>query len=59
MKIKITEIEANAEELKASQTLASSFSNLLRNAFAVQTYRPSISETEEDEEGEEEQESEE
>lgn len=34
MKIKITEIEANATDLKASQTLGTAFSNALRNAFA-------------------------
>lgn len=34
MKIKITEIEANTEDLKASQTLGTAFSNTLRNAFS-------------------------
>ena len=34
MKIKITEIEANAEDLRGSQTLGTAFSNALRNAFA-------------------------
>ena len=34
MKIKITEIEANAEELRAGQTLGTAFSNALRNAFS-------------------------
>lgn len=33
MKIKITEIEATAEELKASNTVADGLCNLLRNAF--------------------------
>lgn len=34
MKIKITEIEANAEDLRAGQTLGTAFSNVLRNAFS-------------------------
>ena len=34
MKIKITEIEANAEDLRAGQTLGAAFSNVLRNAFS-------------------------
>lgn len=50
MKIKITEIEATAEELKASQTLASSFSNLLRNAFMVGNYTEETDEQAESEE---------
>lgn len=33
MKIKITEIEATAEELKASEPLSSAFTNTLRRAF--------------------------
>lgn len=33
MKIKITEIEATAEELKQSNSLADGFRNLIRNAF--------------------------
>lgn len=33
MKIKITEIEANAEDLRAGQTLGTAFSNVLRSAF--------------------------
>lgn len=33
MKIKITEIEATAEELKASEPLSSAFTNVLRRAF--------------------------
>ena len=44
MKIIITEIEANAEELKCSNTLAGSFSNMLRRAFM-----PTIQDSEEDE----------
>ena len=34
MKIKITEIEANAEDLRAGQTLGTALSNALRNAFS-------------------------
>lgn len=34
MKIKVTEIEANAEDLRAGQTLGTAFSNALRNAFS-------------------------
>lgn len=34
MKIKITEIEANAEDLRAGKTLGTAFSNALRNAFS-------------------------
>lgn len=33
MKIKITEIEASANELRASNTVADGFLNVLRNAF--------------------------
>lgn len=33
MKIKITEIEATAEDLRQSNSLADSFSRLLRNSF--------------------------
>ena len=33
MKITITEIEATAEELRASNSLGDVFSNLLRNVF--------------------------
>lgn len=34
MKIKITEIEATAEDLRQSSTLADSFTNLLRRCLA-------------------------
>lgn len=34
MKIKITEIEANARELRESNTLAGNFANLLSRCFA-------------------------
>ena len=33
MRIKVTEIECNADELRQSNTLADSFSNLLRGVF--------------------------
>lgn len=33
MKIKVTEIEATAEDLKASEPLSSAFTNTLRSAF--------------------------
>lgn len=33
MKIKITEIECNAEELRQSNTIAEAFTNMLRRAF--------------------------
>ena len=33
MKIRVTEIECNADELRQSNTLADSFSNLLRGVF--------------------------
>lgn len=34
MKIKITEIEANPEDLRVSQTLGTAVSNALRNVFS-------------------------
>lgn len=49
MKIIITEIEANAEELKCSNTLAGCFSNALRRAFM-----PKMQDIEEDEDESEE-----
>lgn len=33
MKIRVTEIECNADELRQSNTLADSFTNLLRGCF--------------------------
>lgn len=50
MKIKITEIEATAEELKASRPLSVSLSNLLRNAFMMGNYTEQIDEQTESEE---------
>lgn len=48
MKIIITEIEANAEELKNSNTLAGGLSNMLRRAF-MSTAQVQVSEEDEDE----------
>lgn len=53
MRIIMTEIEANAEELKCSNTLAGSFSNMLRRAFM-----PTVQDSEEDENESEEDEDE-
>lgn len=41
MKIKVTEIECNANELRQSNTIADAFANMLRNAF---NGRPAIEE---------------
>lgn len=54
MKIKVTEIEASAEELKASQSLSSSLSNLLRNALMPGNYTNYTEETDEQNESEDE-----
>lgn len=56
MRIIMTEIEANAEELKCSNTLAGSFSNILRRAFmpTVQDSKEDEKESEEDEDESEE-----
>lgn len=53
MKIKITEIEANAEELKNSNSLSSNLTNLLRCAFAPAARSYSSYSEEEDEEEDE------
>ena len=53
MKIIITEIEANAEELKNSNTLAGGVSNMLRRAF-MPTVMPTVQDSEEDEDESEE-----
>lgn len=51
MRIKITEIEADARELRESNTLAQNLGNLLKRAF--QSYEPfDDEEAEEDEEDE-------
>lgn len=50
MKIKITEIECNAEELRQSNTIAEAFTNMLRRAFTPFTaYNPT--EVEDNDEG--------
>lgn len=40
MKIRVTEIEANTEDLRSSQTLGSAFSTVLRNAFVKVNEHP-------------------
>lgn len=52
MRIKVTEIEANAEELRQSQPLSSSFTQMLRRAFTPPIAVDYESEEEEEEEGE-------
>lgn len=54
MKIKITEIECNAEELRQSNTIAEAFTNMLRRAFTPFTAYNSA-DVEDDDEGEGEQ----
>lgn len=39
MKIRVTEIEANAEELKTCNTLSQNLNAMLTRAFAPHTYR--------------------
>ena len=52
MKIKITEIECNVEELRQSNTIAEAFTNMLRRPFTPCTaYNPTDAE---DDEGEDE-----
>lgn len=53
MKIKITEIEANAEELRQSNTIAEGITRLFRNAF--NPYYNTQNDVVEDDESEEEQ----
>lgn len=48
MKIKITEIEASANELRQSNTLADSLSNLLRTCFIGDLYEEPDEEEEEE-----------
>ncbi len=50
MRIKITEIEADARELRESNTLAQNYANLLSRAF--QNREPFDEEVEEDQEDE-------
>lgn len=49
MKIRVTEIECNAEELRRSNTLADGFTNLLRGCFAGTVNRTTDDQDEEDE----------
>ena len=53
MKIKITEIEANAEEIRQSNTLADGLTRLFRNAF--NPYYSTQNYTDENDESEDEQ----
>lgn len=53
MKIKITEIEANAEEIRQSNTLADGLTRMFRNAF--NPYYSTQNYTDENDESEEEQ----
>lgn len=55
MKIKITEIEADANELRSSQTLGMSLANALRTAFAGVGTDSSPSCPDDEEENEEEE----
>ena len=50
MKIKITEIEATAEDLRQSNTLADCFTQLLRRSFTPVSYVNAEDENEEDNE---------
>lgn len=50
VRVTITEMEASADELRASQTLASAFTNVFRNCFTG----VSVPSYEEDSEGEDE-----
>ena len=49
MKIRVTEIEANAEELRNCNTLAQNLNAMLTRAFAPHTYRPTYEYEDEDE----------
>ena len=52
MNIRVTEIEANAEELKTCNTLSQNLNAMLTRAFAPHTYRPACEYEDEDESGE-------
>ena len=52
MKIKVTEIEANAEELKTCNTLSQNLNAMLTRAFAPYTGRSTYEYEDEDESGE-------
>lgn len=52
MKIKVTEIECNAEELRQSNTMAEAFTNMLRRAFTPFTaYSSTDTESEDEDDG--------
>lgn len=52
MKIKVTEIECNAEELRQSNTMAEAFTNMLRRAFTpFTTYSSTDTESEDEDDG--------
>lgn len=48
MKIKITEIEASAEELRQSNSLADGLTRMMRNAFNSYSFSPTTDEEETD-----------
>lgn len=52
MKIKVTEIEASAEELRQSNSLADGLTRLMRNAFNPYIFSPTTNETDEEEQTE-------
>lgn len=52
MKIKVTEIECNAEELRQSNTMAEAFTNMLRRAFTpFSSYSSMDTESEDEDDG--------
>ena len=52
MKIKITEVEATADDLRACNTLADGLANILRNCFIPREYAAEDDDAGEDEGGE-------
>ena len=52
MKIRVTEIEANAEELKTCNTLSQNLNAMLTRAFAPHTCRSTYEDEDEDEDDE-------
>ena len=53
MRIKMIEVEADAQELKASQTLSQNMARLLSQCFAPQTFYTNDNEQDDEEESEE------
>ena len=49
MKIKVTEIEASAEELRQSNSLADELTRMMRNAFNPYSFAPTNDEEEQTE----------